>query len=176
MKRLLALIGLFAFGCVPMPSDLPPHNFPHDCEQYVEVCGSTKDFHATLLTYEKRNGVWIKILELPATVGRNGIALPEAKKEGDWKTPRGLFPLELAFGYAENIETGLNYRQAGAKDLWVDDAESPDYNRWVTAPTKAKSFEEMKRKDDTDQRHNVRSFPLKASHVGWRFFRAGGTA
>ena len=149
MKRMLGLFALIASGCAATPSvDPPPHGVPLDCEQCIEVRGSSNDLHATLRTFEKRNGVWTKILEMPATVGRNGIATAEAKKEGDGKTPAGVYKLELAFGYAENIETGLNYRQAGAKDLWVDDAESPDYNRWVTAPTKAKSFEEMKRKDD----------------------------
>lgn len=126
----------------------PPQGLPADCEQCIVVLGKSNDLHAKLQTFEKKAGSWTRTRELPATVGRNGIATAEAKKEGDGKTPAGMYRLTRAFGYAEKIETGLTYRQATAKDLWIDDSQSPDYNRWVTAPTKAKSFEEMKRKDD----------------------------
>lgn len=149
MKRILGLVVMIASGCSsPVPVEKHSHGLSADCGQYIEVRGQSNDLHATLRTFEKQNGIWTKIEELPATVGRNGIATAEAKKEGDGKTPAGVYRLELAFGYAERIETGLNFRQAGPKDLWVDDANSPDYNLWVTAPTKAKSSEEMKRKDD----------------------------
>lgn len=110
--------------------------------------GNQSDFHATLETWNRINGTWQTVDELPATVGRNGIATPEDKKEGDGKTPAGLYTIERAFGYAKEIKTGLNYHSVGENDLWIDDASSPDYNLWVAAPTKAKSFEELRRKDN----------------------------
>jgi L,D-peptidoglycan transpeptidase YkuD (ErfK/YbiS/YcfS/YnhG family) len=43
----------------------------------------------------------------------------------------------------------MPYRQALDGDVWVDDLDSPDYNRWVKKDlTKAASFELMRRKDD----------------------------
>jgi L,D-peptidoglycan transpeptidase YkuD (ErfK/YbiS/YcfS/YnhG family) len=78
-------------------------------------------------------------------VGRNGFARPGQKREGDGRTPAGLFPLEFAFGYAPFITTKMPYRQATDDDLWVDDVNSTDYNQWVKrVQTTASSFEKMK--------------------------------
>ena len=47
------------------------------------------------------------------------------------------------------INTRLSYRQAGDDDIWVDDGNSPDYNRWVRkGETSATSFEKVKLNDD----------------------------
>ncbi len=53
------------------------------------------------------------------------------KKEGDGKTPSGIYPLGPAFGYASSMDTGLAYRQATDNDFWVDDVRSLQYNQWV---------------------------------------------
>ena len=43
----------------------------------------------------------------------------------------------------------LPYQQIEDDDVWVDDPDSADYNRWTKrARTAASSFEEMKRNDD----------------------------
>ena len=42
------------------------------------------------------------------------------------------------------METKLPYRQATADDFWVDDPASPQYNRWVSGKTDAKSFEKLR--------------------------------
>ena len=82
---------------------------------------------------------------MPAMVGRSGFAPPGEKREGDGRTPSGLFPLEFAFGYAPAMTTNMPYRQATGDDLWVDDVHAPDYNQWVRrGKTTASSFEEMK--------------------------------
>jgi L,D-peptidoglycan transpeptidase YkuD (ErfK/YbiS/YcfS/YnhG family) len=36
----------------------------------------------------------------------------------------------------------------GSDSYWVDDPQSPDYNRWVYGKPKAKSFERMLRDDE----------------------------
>lgn len=81
-------------------------------------------------------------------LGRNGVAPPFEKREGDGRTPSGIFPLTRAFGSLPAIAGSFSYRQVDAQDLWVDDAHSPDYNRWVArGATKAASFEELLRPD-----------------------------
>ena len=86
---------------------------------------------------------------LDAVVGRNGFAEPGSKREGDGKTPSGMYPLLLAFGYDRSVKTAMRYRQATENDLWVDDPDAPDYNTWVKrGKTKAGSFEELRRKDE----------------------------
>lgn len=125
-------------------------HLPAGCKQLLVMqASSAKDMQGKLSRFEKADGKWRKIGDTwPAVVGRHGIAHPSIKKEGDGKTPSGTYPIGLAFGYAQSIDTGLKYRQATDQDLWVDDDQSADYNRWVKAPTRAKSFEFMKRKDD----------------------------
>lgn len=102
---------------------------------------------STLTLYEK-NGSWQKVLgPVPAVIGYGGLSAAEAKREGDGKTPDGVYSLGTAFGTSARIETRMPYKQAGPDDLWIDDPASPDYNKWVTGPTQAKSFEKLKRAD-----------------------------
>jgi L,D-peptidoglycan transpeptidase YkuD (ErfK/YbiS/YcfS/YnhG family) len=105
---------------------------------------------AKLYVLEKKHNTWrIAFSPLPALIGGNGFAPPGEKKEGDVRTPSGVFALKRAFGYAAKIDTRLSYQQAGADDIWVDDITSPDYNRCVRkGETSAASFENMKLNDD----------------------------
>jgi len=104
---------------------------------------------ARLYTFARQAGRWaLQTGPTAAMVGRNGFAPPGEKREGDGRTPAGLFPIEFAFGYAPSDKTAMPYRQATDKDLWVDDVDAPDYNQWVTrGRTSAKSYEEMKLPD-----------------------------
>ncbi len=98
---------------------------------------------------EKTNGEWTQTMEpLRAVIGKNGFAAPGEKREGDGKTPSGLFRLGTAFGYPEKVDTKMPYRQALNDDIWVDDPEAADYNRWVKKEqTQANSYETLKRDD-----------------------------
>jgi len=83
-----------------------------------------------------------------AMVGRKGIAPLNEKREGDGRTPSGIYPIGPAFGYASSFNTKLVYRQSTKNDFWVDDVNSRQYNQWVTGTPDAKSFEKMHRSDD----------------------------
>jgi L,D-peptidoglycan transpeptidase YkuD (ErfK/YbiS/YcfS/YnhG family) len=122
---------------------------PVTSKQVVDIKPSgTGISKATLTAWTYNNGNWHKSLgPWPAVVGRNGFAKIDEKKEGDGKTPSGIYPIGIAFGKSPRIKTGLTYRQATADDLWVDDVKSPQYNQWVSAPTLAASFESMLRTD-----------------------------
>ena len=103
-----------------------------------------------LYTMEKRGNVWQMAFEpFDAVAGTNGFAEPGEKREGDGKTPSGIYPLKMTFGYDATIKTKMPYRQASADDIWVDDPQSDDYNRWVKRhETQAASFETIKRDDN----------------------------
>jgi L,D-peptidoglycan transpeptidase YkuD (ErfK/YbiS/YcfS/YnhG family) len=119
--------------------------------QVLLVVGEeSSGFTSMMYVLEKRNNTWRNAFPpLPALIGGKGFALPGEKKEGDVKTPSGVFALKRAFGYAAKIDTRLSYRQAGEDDIWVDDMASPDYNHWVRkGETSATSFENMKLNDD----------------------------
>lgn len=114
--------------------------------QLIVVVGEGPEkTRARLFTFEREGGVWKEhVGPLPASVGRKGFAPPGEKREGDGRTPSGLFPLEFVFGYAPSFPGKMPYRQATADDLWVDDVNSPDYNSWVRrGETPAASFETM---------------------------------
>jgi len=73
------------------------------------------------------------------------------KREGDSRSPAGLYPIGNAFGVLPNIPTKLKYKQTTDCDYWVDASNSPDYNTWQTLKTKQNnpnlkwdSFERMK--------------------------------
>jgi L,D-peptidoglycan transpeptidase YkuD (ErfK/YbiS/YcfS/YnhG family) len=64
------------------------------------------------------------------------------KKEGDMKTPAGLYPLGEAFG-TEPLALKMDYRYITTDDKFVDDVTNKNYNTWVKGKTDAKSFESM---------------------------------
>jgi L,D-peptidoglycan transpeptidase YkuD (ErfK/YbiS/YcfS/YnhG family) len=99
---------------------------------------------------EKRDFTWRQAMPpIDAVVGRNGFAPPGEKREGDGRTPSGLYRLGTVFGYAESVITKMPYRQSLADDLWIDEPNALDYNRWVKqSQTQAASYEKMRRNDD----------------------------
>ena len=103
----------------------------------------------TIQTVERDNGVWQMVLPgFAGSIGEKGFAPIGDKREGDGKSPSGVFPLGIAFGYDPSVETKMPYRQATEDDFWVDDANSEDYNKWVKGKPNAASWEKMKRDDD----------------------------
>ena len=46
-------------------------------------------------------------------IGKGGFAPPGEKREGDGRTPSGLFGLGCAFGYPPSVDTGMSYRRTG---------------------------------------------------------------
>jgi len=72
------------------------------------------------------------------------------KREGDGRSPAGVFTIGPAFGAAATCETGLEYRPLTGDDWCIDVADSPLYNRIVStrevgAAAVAGSTEPMRR-------------------------------
>ncbi len=125
-------------------------NLGTDIKQVLIVHPSATTIYKAQVTAWGKNGeTWIKIFDvMPAVVGRNGMAPSNAKKEGDGRTPSGIYRLSTAFGYETHIDTKLTYRQVTANDHWVDDPKSAQYNQWIVGTPQASSFENLKRDDD----------------------------
>ncbi|GAA4349351.1 L,D-transpeptidase family protein [Angustibacter luteus] len=66
-------------------------------------------------------------------VGKNGVSA--SKREGDLRTPAGVFPLRGGFGANGNpgLATG-SWLRVDAKDVWVDDSSSSLYNTHQRTP------------------------------------------
>ena len=108
-------------------------------------------YQAQLSAWEKQNNRWYRWMRVSAVIGKNGLAPAHEKKEGDGKTPLGIYPLGPAFGYASSMNTALDYRQVTDNDFWVDDPQSMQYNQWIRGTPRANSFEKMKRPDNLYQ-------------------------
>lgn len=73
---------------------------------------------------------WRLVLETEAIIGKNGLG---KTKEGDGKTPIGVFLFVEAFGILENPGAKLPYVQVKEHHYWVDDSGSSYYNKLVSA-------------------------------------------
>ena len=152
-KLCLVLSILTAAGCAraPQAADWKPAvSLPEDAEQAIVVQRNDEiPTHVQISTWQRTDGVWAHALPaMRGVIGNKGFAAPGQKREGDGKTPSGVFKLGQAFGYAPGVTTRLAYRQAGPDDFWVDDPQSPQYNQWVVGKPTATSFERMKRDDE----------------------------
>ena len=116
------------------------------------IFATNRDSSSVLVTIhalERNNGVWHLVFPtFTGSIGEKGFAAIDNKREGDGKSPSGIFPLGIAFGYDPSVVTKMPYRQATDDDFWVDDVNSEDYNKWVKGKPNAASCEKMKRDDD----------------------------
>ena len=134
------------------------------------VVVTTKDWTATdgvLRRFERKEHNWQQIgPSMPVVVGRSGLAwgrgltnmpasfLPK-KKEGDGRSPAGIFFLTYAFGYAAPAEVPmirLPYIQCTENVECIDDTNSAYYNiikdRRTVEKVDWKSSEKMRMSDD----------------------------
>lgn len=138
--------------------------------QLVVVTSSGFDaWRAELQRYERPvGGTWRAVGQPVAVVlghagyawgdGVHGSGAPEGrsgpvKREGDGRSPAGVFALGPLHGYAKHAPAGttLPYEQASAQQRCVDDPQAAAYNRIVeVGPTVEswRSAERMRRDDD----------------------------
>lgn len=102
----------------------------HQTTQAITVVGNGGSY-TTLIVQTKHNGVWTETLSCSARVGKNGIT--GNKREGDGKTPRGIYSFGQAFGVAGNPGTARRWLQVNNNHYWVDDVHSAYYNKLVDA-------------------------------------------
>lgn len=89
----------------------------------VEYTGGSS---AILSLHEKSGGEWLEKYSCPACVGRNGVG---KEKEGDYKTPLGVFSLTTPFGILPDPGARLPYIQVDENMCWCGCDASGHYNR-----------------------------------------------
>ena len=82
---------------------------------FVKYTGGSK---AKVILYNKDNGKWKKILSCSGEVGKNGI---DKQREGDKKTPTGIFNLTHGFGIKKNPGTKVPYVKVNNNLYWCGD-------------------------------------------------------
>ena len=164
----------------------------------VGIANDWNDSHVTLTLYEKSGNTWhAATAPWPGRLGKNGLVwglglhpLPDGatvKSEGDFRAPAGAFLLGDAWGYATSIRKlpSMTYHQVTARDLWVDDPSSADYNRHVRIDhDPATVWEKKQQMKQTDPVHSLKLYiahnappharPGSGSSIFFHIWRAGG--
>ena len=141
---LLSLCAFIAMKPVYAVDDscLLVKNIPEVSSQVIRV-HATGGFKAEIIACQRKNGRWTKVFEPSiAVIGKSGLAALGEKKEGDMKTPAGIYPLGEAFG-TQPMALKLDYKYITAEDKFIDDVDNSQYNKWVYGATDAKSYESM---------------------------------
>ena len=111
-----------------------------DAEQIVIVSG-TKGSNANFYFYEKNSeGQWDEIISCPAYIGKKGWG---KTREGDSKTPRGVFNFTMAFGINDDPGCKIGYTKVDETHYWVGDSNSEKYNQFVST----REYKDFNKKD-----------------------------
>lgn len=165
----------------------------------VGLAQSWQSSHATLTLYEVRGNQWTKV-EGPFKVrlGRNGLVWgvgvhknprgATLKREGDGKSPAGIFYIGGAWGDAPSIKKHprLPYRKVTPRDLWVEDSKSKYYNQHLVLPHDPRTtWEKDAQMKQNDYAHSLKLFiahnpppkptPYAGSAIFFHIWRGGGS-
>lgn len=111
------------------PSWIADLKAAQDADQLVIVSG-TKGSNARFSFHEKDDeDEWHQLVSCPAYIGRQGWG---KTREGDGKTPSGVYTFTMAFGIAEDPGCQIDYTQVDDSHYWVSDIESDMYNQFVS--------------------------------------------
>lgn len=107
------------------------------------VVKSEGGIKANMTLCERQGTAWQAMApSFKVVLGEHGIASIGEKKEGDLKTPAGIYSISETFG-SQPLALKMDYKYITADDKFIDDVNSKDYNSWVTGSTDAKSYESM---------------------------------
>lgn len=148
LALLFALIVLFAaFDFAQIKKPEPPavkKPFAESLQAVVVATSGWSAIQGTARLYERKNlkSNWKSVGDdFPVVIGRSGLAWSldsapdgpvESKKEGDGRSPAGLFPLTSGFGRHEKPSgVRLPYTKLENYTECVDDVASSHYNKLV---------------------------------------------
>lgn len=184
LRHLLAAATLALAACAhaPVAGDGDSGaRWQHARQMVVVTTDGWDDDHGRLRTFQREDGgawretgtarpvvigrsgaAWgIGLHDIPPDDGRAGDSGP-VKREGDGRSPAGVFAIGEAFGYAASGATALPYEAMDASDYCIDVSGSPLYNRIVDADDVGadavrESTEPMRRDlhADGDQRYRL---------------------
>jgi len=106
-------------------------HLPEECEQLLTTLVRKQNGHrAQIIAFEKRDKQWRKVFgPFEAVIGKKGIT--SNKKEGDGKTPSGLYPLLMVFGREEHRVEYMPFVSIHEHLEAIDDPLSCYYNQII---------------------------------------------
>src|SRR5579862_6077807 len=111
----------------------------------VSVAANWDASSGKLQLFDKANGAWKAAgPAVPVLYGKNGLVWGRGvlgtdepgthKQEHDGRAPAGVFKIGTIYTYDPALPSGAKYplyHTVGPGDAWVDDINSPDYNKHV---------------------------------------------
>ena len=118
-----------------------------ESKQAVHV-HSLRGSNGILDAWERVDNGWVKsATDIPVVIGYNGAVGAQYKREGDGRTPKGLYNLGLTFGDQQLAAIKMPYKVLTEHDVWIDDPRSEAYNTLANAKPQTGSYETMYRAD-----------------------------
>ncbi len=132
--RIMATLKPAAPKLVPSTLRRPACNVPSGVTSRQVVLVDAQGSAATIRACERSGSRYVIALgPYAGHVGRNGVS--SAKREGDLRTPAGIFALRSGFGVRGNPGLGAgSWLRVDARDVWVDDPGSALYNTHQRSP------------------------------------------
>lgn len=193
--RITSLLQIFiVWACFFVPGIA--QNVFNDSKQLVVVLSPhSASVTARLWRFEKQGKNWQMVgTPYPVNLGKKGLAWGRGlhsakpgvqKKEGDQKSPAGLFRFGEAFGYAapESVDLKLPYTSVTESLICVEDGGSRHYNQIVDAaqvPADWQQRESMMRKDEQYKwgifvKHNLPPEPGGGSCIFFHLWNKPGS-
>jgi L,D-peptidoglycan transpeptidase YkuD (ErfK/YbiS/YcfS/YnhG family) len=165
----------FVFALILVVSQVWAGGFdlPAKTEQcVVGVADSWDSSHVTLTYFEKSGGKWQQVgEEWKGRLGSKGLVWGRGihvnpkgavlKKEGDNKSPAGVFDLGGVWGYEKSVKKHPKtfYHQVTTRDLWVEDPKSKHYNQFMTLDHEPETeWEKKAQMVQGDKAHSLKMF------------------
>ena len=109
-----------------------------DAEQLVIVSG-THGSNARFSMHEKdEDGTWHEIVSCAAYIGKKGFG---KTREGDMKTPVGVYTFTKAFGILPDPGCRMPYTQVDDSHYWAADSNFPKYYNMFVSTREQEDFE-----------------------------------
>lgn len=159
----IVLLIFFSSGLV---SAAEPDTLPR-CGQLVLVISPDENSRqGSLSTYERQGEAWKPVLSnVPVSLGRSGLAWGRGlhpvqagiqKREGDGKSPAGMYRLGTIFGHLppDQVDLRLPYVQVTSSLECVDDSGSRHYNQLVDNQELARDWNSSERMPEVGRQYD----------------------
>lgn len=121
-----------------------------DSKQIIIVFNDKASFISShLKAFELSDSGWVAVdsLDFPANIGSGGFAQYGKKREGDRKSPTGLYTIRQYFSKFPNYEAKLEKINVTKNTIWVDDLKDSLYNSLYEQGKIRKNGEKLLRQD-----------------------------
>lgn len=117
------------YGGISLSPDYIAKSVEAEYTDQIITVGVRDTWNAVLMLHEKRqDGTWQCLMDVPALTGVSGLG---KTREGDGRTPIGVYGVTEAFGLEDDPGAILPYTVCDEHYWWNSDSSSPGYNSLV---------------------------------------------